>query len=485
MLRFTHMLSSTMPRRHLMLLGATLTFAIFLVRYFGDGSYGYRYSVPYNVLFLCGTFVALLATRNVFRSDKARLVASKALVAATAAYAVFSFYIGIAYEPDQMPYWLCAVIQCSRSTVMALVFSFWNIQFALNKPRDASNILVPSMLLALIGASIVSHLGSSALYLAHSILPFLSCLAYAKQEKDHSSNPADPYSVTRTDSFDSTSASSKPGETRTRILFFGSRIIWGLVFGIAFAFASSVPTAASTAGPSAVWAVALGAIVLALSHFDQSPEGSTLWLFVLFPTLITGLAYILFQDMATSKNAMLPVAVMWLAWHYQSFLQLPTYRQLTRLGTVSFAFAEKSALFIAFSASNALCGQLLTLPALSEFQAALASFPFFVMIAMTLVSSAVVLRHVVKYFPNTGFAKPASDGFDSQTENRIALLASSYGLSKREEEVAKLLSEGYSRPYIEKALYISKGTAKTHIHHIYQKLGVSSQDELIELVSQR
>lgn len=59
-----------------------------------------------------------------------------------------------------------------------------------------------------------------------------------------------------------------------------------------------------------------------------------------------------------------------------------------------------------------------------------------------------------------------------------------YGLTKREGEVLSYLAKGYSRPYIEKKLYISKGTAKTHIFHVFQKLGVSSQDELLDLVDQ-
>lgn len=55
-------------------------------------------------------------------------------------------------------------------------------------------------------------------------------------------------------------------------------------------------------------------------------------------------------------------------------------------------------------------------------------------------------------------------------------------LTPRECDVLALLASGYSRPYIAKTLYLADGTVKTHIRHIYAKLSVNSQDELIEQV---
>ena len=44
-----------------------------------------------------------------------------------------------------------------------------------------------------------------------------------------------------------------------------------------------------------------------------------------------------------------------------------------------------------------------------------------------------------------------------------------------------MLAEGYSRPYIAKMLYISVDTVKVHVKHIYAKLGIGSQDDLIRI----
>lgn len=55
-------------------------------------------------------------------------------------------------------------------------------------------------------------------------------------------------------------------------------------------------------------------------------------------------------------------------------------------------------------------------------------------------------------------------------------------LSKRELEILKYLALGWSAPRIESKLVISNSTVKTHIRHIYSKLGIHSRDELKILI---
>lgn len=57
-----------------------------------------------------------------------------------------------------------------------------------------------------------------------------------------------------------------------------------------------------------------------------------------------------------------------------------------------------------------------------------------------------------------------------------------FGLSPREEQVAELLAAGRSLPYIQQALSISEGTAKTHLRHIYDKAGVHRKQDFLDLV---
>jgi len=64
----------------------------------------------------------------------------------------------------------------------------------------------------------------------------------------------------------------------------------------------------------------------------------------------------------------------------------------------------------------------------------------------------------------------------------IAALAASFGLTPAETRVVERLAGGATLPEVAKALDISWMTAKTHLHHIFSKTGVSRQADLIALI---
>lgn len=67
-------------------------------------------------------------------------------------------------------------------------------------------------------------------------------------------------------------------------------------------------------------------------------------------------------------------------------------------------------------------------------------------------------------------------------EKRCALLGEQYGLTARETQVLTLLAQGRTKAVICKRLVLSEGTVKTHASHIFSKVGVRSQQELIALL---
>ncbi|WP_338025909.1 response regulator transcription factor [Adlercreutzia agrestimuris] len=69
-------------------------------------------------------------------------------------------------------------------------------------------------------------------------------------------------------------------------------------------------------------------------------------------------------------------------------------------------------------------------------------------------------------------------------EQRCGVLGITYDLTDREQEIFELLARGRNIRYIEKELMVSYNTVKTHVSHIYAKLGVHSHQELINLVEQ-
>ncbi len=67
-------------------------------------------------------------------------------------------------------------------------------------------------------------------------------------------------------------------------------------------------------------------------------------------------------------------------------------------------------------------------------------------------------------------------------ECRCRQIAEEYRLSPRETDVLLYVGRGYGAAYIAPLLGISENTVRTHVRHIYEKLGVSSREELIARV---
>lgn len=82
---------------------------------------------------------------------------------------------------------------------------------------------------------------------------------------------------------------------------------------------------------------------------------------------------------------------------------------------------------------------------------------------------------------------PLNDGSDELDQARLISrcnqIAREHRLSSREQEVFLLLVEGEDVAGIEKRLFIANGTAKSHVQHIYKKVGVHSKQELLDVVS--
>ena len=67
-------------------------------------------------------------------------------------------------------------------------------------------------------------------------------------------------------------------------------------------------------------------------------------------------------------------------------------------------------------------------------------------------------------------------------QRRADLLSERYGLSARECEVAELLIAGRTSPYIAEKMSIGLSTVNTHVRHIFEKTGVHSRQEFLDLM---
>lgn len=104
-----------------------------------------------------------------------------------------------------------------------------------------------------------------------------------------------------------------------------------------------------------------------------------------------------------------------------------------------------------------------------------------VCVGLVVAIVAMLTRYVWKFSDAGGTAHVSEETVES-VHDAITLR---YRLSPREREVMELLVRGYSTERIGKDLHISYHTVKTHVYHIYQKVGVHAQQELIDLVEER
>ena len=113
----------------------------------------------------------------------------------------------------------------------------------------------------------------------------------------------------------------------------------------------------------------------------------------------------------------------------------------------------------------------------------------------TIVSTTLFIVYLVaialapKSFDNSAIASttaaPENTTPEDPLEIRCAQIAEHYSLTTREAEIFSYLAHGRSATYTAKELYVSAETVKVHIKHIYEKLGVHSRDELLNLVQNK
>ena len=109
------------------------------------------------------------------------------------------------------------------------------------------------------------------------------------------------------------------------------------------------------------------------------------------------------------------------------------------------------------------------------------------------VAVAVVLTFVVIFFTERGLSAKwgvvlkddpmGSASAEGRMAIRVSDLSRAYNLSPREEEVLQLIAQGDTVAEIEEVLYVSQGTVKAHINHIYRKFNIHSKSELFELLN--
>lgn len=87
-------------------------------------------------------------------------------------------------------------------------------------------------------------------------------------------------------------------------------------------------------------------------------------------------------------------------------------------------------------------------------------------------------------YDETRKAVDESESKPALWQGKIEAVISEYKLTARQQEVFRMLVRGRNASYIADTFVISISTSKAHIHNIYRKLNIHSQQELINLVEE-
>lgn len=93
----------------------------------------------------------------------------------------------------------------------------------------------------------------------------------------------------------------------------------------------------------------------------------------------------------------------------------------------------------------------------------------------------VLNRHLSAHFaflwPDGPVPQGDASGFDP--------IADQFGISEREAEIARLVSQGLTNQEIGRTLFISENTVKKHVNSLYRKLGIASRTQLLRMMYDR
>lgn len=442
-----------------------------------------------------GFVAALIAFRSLNGERALKLFVGFALVATTLATITTAdaFFMG----HDTV---LSALAKGFANASVGLVCYTW---CAYDAGRERNNRIVIStlagiilfFLVSMLPGPLVRALSSSLLALAATglLVPF----AYGQHpQRDPNKDEESSLQPTPTLRENSADPSATDSLDRARVLrgrrirFYLSRIAWGGVSGLLIALINTPGIATATVPPTPLLVIAVviiaggiwyGVRIVTSCASRRDRETAELCFSVLLPMMATGILIVpyLFGTHGIPRMVFFASS---LAWMLQAFFRINQWTRslaidapllvVTEDLTVRAArYGAEFSLIYVITHDTGLVSQIISTYA--------TGIGFLLAFGSVAAATICIAAYLARRYDGRG----AEESSRERIADSVALLSEQFGLTPREREVAALLAQGYSRPYIEAALCVSKGTAKTHMYHIYQKVGVQSQDALIDMAA--
>ena len=373
-----------------------------------------------------------------------------------------------------------------RAAAMGLTVQ-WHLHVALLGEKDVARTVSSAMIAAVslyIALCVVG--GESALAIACVMLLASGGLLVLRETCLSLDEVAEFDDCEGLAALDDEGAETKRKRTRRlwalRVRLFASRVMWGVLFGFLLSAVSvfRAPVLANDGiGIGLVAASALTVMGLRKARFAVPSDAAAF-----LPAILLVILGVCFYSHNTRDYARLAAGAAYVCWFALLYFQVPTYRRLMRMHPAIFAYADTLCSFVVFEGMTWLTLASAPLMAfLRDNEQLVLHLAFWYTVILFVAATFVLSRHFTNYYPERREARAASERAAGETpaSHDARSIARDKGLTERETEVFLLLSEGYSRPYIQKRLFISEGTIKTHTRSIYRKLEVNSRDELIDL----
>lgn len=433
--------------------GAALYWAAIVVQYLFPSAVGDR-----NVGGLLENYVLLslfvgvgIACPRAVRTHRGRAIVSIAAVMAIVLALVLM---------HTRPLWL-PLYNVLHMFSIAVLMVLWGFAFASMSKERAGTAVIAAMLLAVLLVLVLMRVPNGYMVGATRVCMVLSAAILASGRVDFVNRVRQPTA---------TWASSMR-------LFVLSRVGCGLVLGVCIALPTRL---APEDADGALGVVALVIVVALALLYARGPNR----LYLELPTLLLvsiALVYAPFFKEGLTGFVQASAAVGWLAWAEFSAFQLSDLKERAGVSEVLLCLVEKFVLSLSIGLGIAVAALVL------EFLPTQHAIDLVILAEMSAL--VLTMAHGMGVLVNERKEDAARVELQRSRAERLGAvyddLAREFGLSAREREVVEMLAEGYTRTYIGEALGVSDGTAKAHISHIYQKIGIHRKDDLLAFIEER
>ena len=257
-----------------------------------------------------------------------------------------------------------------------------------------------------------------------------------------------------------------------------------IAFIAAYSFSYGIVFALGYAEDSPYAAVVPAAIVVGLVFVDARKFTISLLFRISFPIMISGFLFISVIPGMPHASSSFMLDIGFAAMRMLLFLMVCTISYSTGASPIWLFGILGASQFLARSIGVSFGSMLDAAPGSFEYGIVEAGAIVLVIVASFMLATEKGLFSFWKPGAESDIDENRNEASDL-ARSRIDFLAITYQLTDREVEIVALLARGKTNAEIAQEAFISEGTVKVHLHHIYRKLGIHTRKELRALVEEK